>query len=56
MGPVQGIEGSIIAAGHGGDGVALPPITDKLISELIVSGQPSMSIDELNIARFQGGS
>ena len=52
LGRVQGIEGFIMAAGHGGDGVALAPITGKLIAEIITKGEPSICIDKLSLARF----
>ena len=56
MGTVPGTEGFIMAAGHGGDGVTLAPVTGKLISELIIQGEPSICIDELSLARFNKGS
>jgi sarcosine oxidase subunit beta len=56
MGTVPGMEGFIMAAGHGGDGVTLAPVTGKLISELIIQGEPSICIDELSLARFNEGS
>jgi len=56
MGTVPGTEGFIMAAGHGGDGVTLAPVTGKLISELIIQGKPSICIDELSLARFNKGS
>jgi glycine/D-amino acid oxidase-like deaminating enzyme len=52
IGQVQKIGGLIIAAGHGGDGITLAPITGKLVSEIITSGEPSMCIDELALTRF----
>lgn len=52
IGKVQEIGGFIIAAGHGGDGVTLAPITGKLVSEIITSGEPSICIDELALPRF----
>jgi sarcosine oxidase subunit beta len=51
--PILGrVEGFILATGHGGDGVALSPITGKLISELIVTGKPSIPIEKLGLSRF----
>jgi sarcosine oxidase subunit beta len=52
LGRVEGVEGFILATGHGGDGVALSPITGKLISELIVTGKPSIPIEKLGLSRF----
>ncbi len=45
-------EGFFIATGHGGDGIALAPITGKLLSQLVCHEKTSMAIDELNISRF----
>lgn len=53
LGPVNGIEGFIMAAGHEGDGIALAPITGRLIAELIVKGKSSTSLDTFNFSRFQ---
>jgi sarcosine oxidase subunit beta len=52
LGKVKELEGFIMAAGHGGDGVALAPITGKLVCDLIVQGEPPISIDELALSRF----
>jgi glycine/D-amino acid oxidase-like deaminating enzyme len=53
LGPVKGIEGFIMAAGHEGDGIALSPITGKLISELVVEGKASIDMSPFNPHRFQ---
>ncbi len=45
LGKVKGIEGFIMAAGHEGDGIALSPITGKLIAELITTGKPDLWAD-----------
>ncbi len=39
LGPVEGIKGFIVAAGHEGDGIALSPITGSSIAELIATGK-----------------
>lgn len=52
LGKVANIEGFIMAAGHEGDGIALAPITGRLISELITKGKPSMSLVEFRLERF----
>lgn len=54
LGPVEGLRGLVMAAGHEGDGIALAPITGKLIAEYIVSGTTSPPLDKLNISRFKG--
>ena len=53
LGKIPFLEGFIIASGHGGDGVSMSPITGKLISELILRGKPSISLDKLEFKRFQ---
>lgn len=52
LGKVEKIKGFIMAAGHEGDGIALSAITGKLISELIVNGDPGTSLDEFSLSRF----
>jgi sarcosine oxidase subunit beta len=52
LGKVANIEGFIMAAGHEGDGIALAPITGRLISELIIKGKSSMSLVEFRLERF----
>ncbi|MGE5541839.1 MAG: NAD(P)/FAD-dependent oxidoreductase [Bacillota bacterium] len=39
LGPVDGFEGLVLAAGHEGDGIALSPITGRLISDYLHSGR-----------------
>jgi sarcosine oxidase subunit beta len=53
IGPVQGIQGYLLAAGFSGHGFCLGPIVGKLLSELVVDGEPSMSLVALNLARFE---
>lgn len=38
LGPVNGVEGFIMAAGHEGDGVALSAITGQLIADAVTNG------------------
>jgi sarcosine oxidase subunit beta len=38
LGPVPGVEGFVMAAGHEGDGVALSAITGQLIADFITTG------------------
>jgi glycine/D-amino acid oxidase-like deaminating enzyme len=38
LGPVAGIEGFVMAAGHEGDGVALSAITGQLIADFVTTG------------------
>lgn len=44
--------GFFVATGHEGDGIALAPITGKLISDLICGRKPAFDIDEINPSRF----
>lgn len=52
MGLVPGIDNLTIAAGFSGHGFALSPITGQLISELLLDGTPSLSLDAFSISRF----
>jgi glycine/D-amino acid oxidase-like deaminating enzyme len=52
LGPVDGTEGFVIAAGHEGDGVALAPLTGSLIADYIAKGISSPAIRELGLQRF----
>ena len=54
LGPINNIKNLIVASGHGGDGIALAPITGRLVSELITEGKTSMDISELSPNRFRG--
>jgi sarcosine oxidase subunit beta len=50
--PIAAIEGYILASGFSGHGFCLGPIAGKLISELIVDGEPSLSLREFRLSRF----
>jgi sarcosine oxidase subunit beta len=52
IGAVDEIEGLVIATGHHGEGMALSPITGRLVAELITKGRTSMPIDEYSFTRF----
>jgi sarcosine oxidase subunit beta len=41
-----------MAAGHEGDGIALAPITGKLIADLITRGECPDVLSQLNFQRF----
>jgi len=53
LGKVEGIEGLILATGHCGDGVALAPVTGKIISEIIAKDKAEIEIDKFNYSRFK---
>jgi glycine/D-amino acid oxidase-like deaminating enzyme len=44
------------ATGHGGDGIALGPITGKLLSELILDGHAEIDIAGYSPSRFTGAT
>jgi len=54
LGETAALKGFYMAAGHEGDGIALSPITGKLIAELIAEGKPSYNIDVFSPNRFLG--
>jgi glycine oxidase len=41
----------VIATGHHRNGIVLAPITGKLVSELITTGQTSLSLDPFTLPR-----
>jgi len=49
---VKGNEGFYIASGHEGDGIAMAPITGKLISQMICGEKTSIDVRELSFDRF----
>lgn len=49
---VENRKGLFIASGHGGDGIALAPITGKLISKLINNESIDFNLRELSLQRF----
>ena len=53
VGETPNKKGFYIAAGHEGDGIALAPITGKLIADLISQKKIYYDMNELNIQRFQ---
>mgnify|MGYP001062548402 CR=1 FL=1 len=52
LGKVPNVEGLFLATGHCGNGVALAPITGKIITEIITKDKTSIKIDEFNCSRF----
>ena len=49
LGPAPGLDNVILATGHFRDGILLAPITGKLITELITSGTPSISLEPFGL-------
>ena len=56
IGEVESRKGFYIASGHEGDGIALAPITGKLISDMINGLSVQFDVEELNIKRFEHGN
>ena len=52
LGPVKTLDHFYMAAGHEGDGIALSPVTGKLMAEYIVDGKPSYDISDFSPNRF----
>ena len=52
IGKIDCLEGFYMAAGHEGDGIALAPITGKLLAEQIVYGKESYSLEPFSPNRF----
>jgi sarcosine oxidase subunit beta len=53
LGEVENLEGFIMAAGHEGDGIALSPITGRLIAELVINGKTSIPLYPFRLSRFK---
>jgi D-amino-acid dehydrogenase len=52
LGPVPGVDGLLLATGHGPSGLTLGPLSGKVIAEL-ATGQPASSdISSFSVARF----
>jgi sarcosine oxidase subunit beta len=52
VGRAPGVEGFVIAGGHEGDGVALAPITGRLIADLVLGGEVAQELNALRYDRF----
>ena len=52
LGPVDGLEGFIMAAGHGGDGIALAAISGRLVADVIDSSTVPAAAEPLALKRF----
>lgn len=52
IGWVNGLEGFLMAAGHEGDGIALSPVTGKVVSELICDGSTFVDMTPFDPNRF----
>ena len=52
VGPLGETEGFLMACGHEGDGIALAPVTAKLIRQLVTCGHTERDISPLRCDRF----
>ncbi len=52
LGPVAGLDGFVMAAGHEGDGIALAPITGEIIADLLVDNRAGIRLEEYSLERF----
>jgi len=52
IGEVGRLPGFFVAAGHEGDGIALSPITGKIVADLVEGKAPGYSLDQLSPMRF----
>ena len=53
VGPVPGVEGLYVAAGHEGDGIGLAAVTGRLIGDFILERTPPLPVAPLAVGRFQ---
>ncbi len=49
-------KGLVLATGFSGHGFGMGPIVGRLISELILTGQPSLNLDAFRFSRFSDGT
>ncbi|KIX12064.1 FAD-dependent oxidoreductase [Dethiosulfatarculus sandiegensis] len=52
LGPAPNLSGLIMAAGHEGDGIALAPVTGRLVAEYVYTGQINRIMEQCDPARF----
>ena len=53
LGPVEGVDGFIMAAGHEGDGITLSPVTGEIIAKFIACADIPFSMDHFRLERFE---
>jgi sarcosine oxidase subunit beta len=56
LGPVAGVEGFVMAAGHEGDGIALSAVTGEIIAEWVATGRTQFPLDAFRLERFRAGA
>ena len=52
LGSVPGIDGVLLATGHGPSGLQLGPYSAKLVSDLAMGIEPEIDIEPLSVSRF----
>ena len=55
IGTVEGLDGYYHACGFSGHGFMLSPVVSKLLAEMIIDGETSLPVDDLNLNRFAQG-
>ncbi len=53
LGPVEGYEGIVMAAGHSRLGILLSAVTSKIVSDLIVKGSADLPLEKFSASRFK---
>jgi len=54
VGPIHGIKGAFVAAGHSVWGILQGPITGKAMAELLLDGESkTLDLTDFDIQRFQ---
>ncbi|MBN1332475.1 MAG: FAD-binding oxidoreductase [Synergistales bacterium] len=53
IGPVEGIDGFLLAAGHEGDGIALAPSTGKMVSQMVCGKSADFPLELFSLSRFK---
>ena len=56
LGPVAGVEGFVMAAGHEGDGIALSAVTGALVADWVATGRTQFPLGAFRLERFQAGA
>ena len=56
LGEIPGAPRFFIAAGHEGDGIALSPITGRVMADLIMGDRPEFSLEKFSPGRFRTAS
>ncbi len=56
LGRVPELPGLSLATGHGGEGIALAPVTGKLIAEEIATGKTSIPLHDFRYERFDASA